>query len=76
MKKGFESKSSIKLNNGKRIGLAIYGETKLFPVFYFHGWPGSRLELENLPINKKNVILLPLKGLDMDYQILSQILKS
>ena len=55
MKKGFESKSSIKLNNGKRIGLAIYGETKLFPVFYFHGWPGSRLELENLPINKKKM---------------------
>lgn len=64
MKKGFETKSSIKLNNGKRIGLSIYGETKLFPVFYFHGWPGSRLELENLPINKKkcNIIALERPG--------------
>ena len=67
MKKGFRSKSSIKLNNGKRIGLALYGNPNLFPVFYFHGWPGSRLELKNIPLNKKkcNIIALERPGYDL-----------
>ena len=56
MKKGFRSRSSIKLNNGKKIGLALYGNPNLFPVFYFHGWPGSRLELKNIPIVRKSIV--------------------
>jgi pimeloyl-ACP methyl ester carboxylesterase len=29
---------------GREIGIAEYGDPAGFPVFYFHGWPGSRLE--------------------------------
>ena len=49
-----EKKSLIKLRNGNNIGYAIYGNKKNFPIFYFHGWPGSRFELKNIPLKKKN----------------------
>tara|TARA_B100001013_G_C24613183_1_gene444062 strand:+ start:715 stop:1584 length:870 start_codon:yes stop_codon:yes gene_type:complete len=64
MRKAFKLRSSIKLNNGKKIGIALYGNPNLFPVFYFHGWPGSRLELKNIPINKKkcNIIAIERPG--------------
>ena len=48
-----EKKSLIKLRNGNNIGYAIYGNKKNFPIFYFHGWPGSRFELKNIPLKKK-----------------------
>ena len=35
----------IKLNNGRTIGLAEYGAIHGKPVFYFHGFPGSRIEI-------------------------------
>ena len=54
MKSFPEKKSLIKLRNGNRIGYAIYGNKKNFPIFYFHGWPGSRFELKNIPLKKKN----------------------
>jgi len=32
------------LHNGRLLGVAEYGAPQGRPVFYFHGWPGSRLE--------------------------------
>lgn len=32
------------LRDGRRLGFAQFGPKNAFPVFYFHGWPGSRLE--------------------------------
>jgi pimeloyl-ACP methyl ester carboxylesterase len=35
---------TVRLRDGRRIGFAEFGAKNAFPVFYFHGWPGSRLE--------------------------------
>jgi pimeloyl-ACP methyl ester carboxylesterase len=35
---------TLKLKDGRRLGYAEFGSGNAFPVFYFHGWPGSRLE--------------------------------
>jgi pimeloyl-ACP methyl ester carboxylesterase len=34
----------ITLSDGRKLGFAEYGLPGAYPVFYFHGWPGSRLE--------------------------------
>ncbi|MDZ4741208.1 MAG: alpha/beta hydrolase [Alphaproteobacteria bacterium] len=34
----------VKLRDGRRLGYAQFGSPGALPVFYFHGWPGSRLE--------------------------------
>ncbi len=36
--------SSIKLPDGRSLGYVECGDPEGRPVFYFHGWPGSRLE--------------------------------
>jgi pimeloyl-ACP methyl ester carboxylesterase len=36
----------ITLCDGRKLGFAEYGHPGGYPVFYFHGWPGSRLEPE------------------------------
>lgn len=33
----------IKLKDGRKLGYAEYGDPNGKPLFYFHGWPGSRL---------------------------------
>ena len=35
---------TVKLADGRQIGFAEYGDPKGKPIFYFHGFPGSRLE--------------------------------
>jgi pimeloyl-ACP methyl ester carboxylesterase len=35
---------SIELTDGRQIGFAEYGDPNGMPIFYFHGFPGSRLE--------------------------------
>lgn len=35
---------TLKLKDGRRLGFAQFGPKSALPVFYFHGWPGSRLE--------------------------------
>lgn len=35
---------SIRLNDGRRLGYAEWGDPGGRPLLYFHGWPGSRLE--------------------------------
>ena len=61
MKSFPEKKSLIKLRNGNNIGYAIYGNKKNFPIFYFHGWPGSRFELKNIPLKKKKCFIIALE---------------
>lgn len=39
-----DSSQSLELESGRLLGYAEYGVEGGFPVFYFHGYPGSRLE--------------------------------
>jgi pimeloyl-ACP methyl ester carboxylesterase len=34
----------LTLKDGRRLGFAQFGAAGAYPVFYFHGWPGSRYE--------------------------------
>ena len=39
----FRDKSRIfELKDGRRLGFVEYGDKKGIPIFFFHGWPGSR----------------------------------
>jgi len=38
----------LPLGAGRRLGFAEYGKMRGEPIFYFHGWPGSRLEAQIL----------------------------
>lgn len=40
------SAQSIVLKDGRRLGFSEYGDPDGRPLFYFHGFPGSRLEAE------------------------------
>jgi pimeloyl-ACP methyl ester carboxylesterase len=35
---------TLRLEDGRLLGYAVYGDPEGRPVFYFHGFPGSRLE--------------------------------
>jgi len=35
---------TLRLEDGRLLGYAVYGDPEGQPVFYFHGFPGSRLE--------------------------------
>lgn len=35
---------SVKLADGRQLGFAEYGDPNGIPIFYFHGFPGSRFE--------------------------------
>jgi len=37
---------TVALTSGRKIGYAEYGDPAGVPMFYFHGWPGSRLQGE------------------------------
>jgi pimeloyl-ACP methyl ester carboxylesterase len=37
--------SVLRLRDGRRLAYREYGATDGAPVFFFHGWPGSRLDL-------------------------------
>ena len=39
-----KSQNNITLSDGRKLGFAEFGEIQGKPVFYFHGFPGSRLE--------------------------------
>ena len=34
----------VTLSSGRKLGYAEYGDPEGVPMFYFHGWPGSRLQ--------------------------------
>lgn len=40
--------ASIKLQDGRALGYAEYGDANGKPILFFHGWPGSRLFLRSL----------------------------
>jgi pimeloyl-ACP methyl ester carboxylesterase len=40
------TQNHIILSDGRRLGFAEYGDRWGIPVFYFHGFPGSRLEAQ------------------------------
>ena len=61
MKSFPEKEFLINLRNGKKVGYAIYGNKKNFPIFYFHGWPGSRFELKNIPLKKEKCFIIALE---------------
>lgn len=39
---------TITLSSGRKLGYAEFGDPAGVPLFYFHGWPGSRLQGEFL----------------------------
>jgi pimeloyl-ACP methyl ester carboxylesterase len=39
-----ETRNSLRLPDGRRLGVAEYGDPDGAPVFHFHGMPGSRLQ--------------------------------
>lgn len=39
---------TLKLSTGRTLGFAEYGDPRGTPLFYFHGWPSSRLQGELL----------------------------
>lgn len=38
---------TMTLSDGRQIGYAEYGDPNGFPIFFFHGFPGSRLQAED-----------------------------
>ena len=50
----------IQLGGGRRLGFAQYGDPKGKPLFYFHGWPASRLSAAYYDIlaNKLNIRII------------------
>jgi pimeloyl-ACP methyl ester carboxylesterase len=42
------TQQTFKLNNGRVLGYADYGDPQGRPFFYFHGWPSSRIEFGGL----------------------------
>jgi pimeloyl-ACP methyl ester carboxylesterase len=49
--------SLIKLSSGRMLGFAEYGDPKGAPMFYFHGWPSSRLQGELMDETGKKLSL-------------------
>lgn len=41
-----DSAKQLRLKSGRMLGYALYGDPKGTPLFYFHGWPASRLSAE------------------------------
>ncbi|HEY1050412.1 MAG TPA: alpha/beta hydrolase [Prosthecobacter sp.] len=39
---------TVTLSSGRKLAYAEYGDPEGLPLFYFHGWPGSRLQGEFL----------------------------
>ncbi len=46
---------TIKLKDGRVLGFAEYGDPKGKPLFYFHGWPASRLGAEKYHVLAKKL---------------------
>lgn len=42
MKNNYNENNTLKLHDGRVLGYAEYGDPKGKPIFFFHGWPGSR----------------------------------
>jgi pimeloyl-ACP methyl ester carboxylesterase len=42
-----QSRCSIRLRDGRKLSFAEYGDPAGRPVFFFHGFPGSRFDGEH-----------------------------
>ncbi len=42
------SAQTITLSDNRKLGYSIYGDPKGFPMLFFHGWPGTRLDISCL----------------------------
>jgi pimeloyl-ACP methyl ester carboxylesterase len=51
---------TIRLRDGRQLGYAGYGDPGGRPLFYFHGWPGSRVEgrLADEPARARGIRLI------------------
>ncbi|MHA1244695.1 MAG: alpha/beta hydrolase [Candidatus Heimdallarchaeota archaeon] len=46
---------TITLSDDRKLGYSIYGDPDGFPMLFFHGWPGTRLDISCLaPIAKEH----------------------
>jgi pimeloyl-ACP methyl ester carboxylesterase len=45
----------LKLPDGRKLGYAEYGNPKGKPIFFFHGWPSSRLQIRSINDLAKNL---------------------
>jgi len=43
------------LSDGRKLGYAEYGDAKGKPIFFFHGWPSSRIQGEILDVSAKKL---------------------
>ena len=39
---------TITLADNRKLGYSIYGDPGGFPMLFFHGWPGTRLDISCL----------------------------
>jgi pimeloyl-ACP methyl ester carboxylesterase len=53
---------TLKLADGRSLGYRRYGDTHGVPVFYFHGFPGSRLEAGFVPVDGLSLIAVERPG--------------
>jgi len=44
MNDAFAQSMHICLSDGRKVAYSEFGDTQGFPVFFFHGWPGARLQ--------------------------------
>lgn len=60
---------SVHLKDGRQLGFAEYGDPSATPIFYFHGFPGSRLEAgrfhEIAVVNKLRLIGIDRPGMGL-----------
>jgi pimeloyl-ACP methyl ester carboxylesterase len=52
-----KTNQQIKLESGRVLGYAEYGSPEGIPVFYFHGFPGSRLDFQLINDDKSLIAL-------------------
>jgi pimeloyl-ACP methyl ester carboxylesterase len=50
-----ESEYYLQLSNGNKLCFAQYGDVKGEPLFFFHGWPSSRLEAHFFDTTAKRI---------------------
>jgi pimeloyl-ACP methyl ester carboxylesterase len=50
-----DTSKHITLSNGHTIGYMIRGDINGIPLFYFHGWPSSRLSGAKLDVSAKQL---------------------
>ena len=53
--KKVEENKTVRLINGNIIGLAEYGNPRGKPLFFFHGWPSSRLQAKVIDDSAKKL---------------------